>query len=186
MNHRKIRSLQNVRRFNFEQCNRYQSVAEHSFFVALLVRDAAVWAGWSDVDVMVAMDAALMHDANEAVTGDFPYLVRKAMSPSELNRLESMAAAELNVPGMVKYPLIALDLVGFCDALELALYLQEERSSGNVIFNAILMETYARLLNHVMWLRLGNWTRDVLGVDEGDGEWISAIRHRPEFNGLKH
>lgn len=145
MDQRKIRALRNVRRFNFEHCNRYQSVAEHSYFVAVLAMELAVRAMMPPPKVASVIEAALMHDVTEAVTGDIPYLVRRSMDRVALAEIEHRAANELKVDA--SYPLDVIWVVDYADALELAMYLKEERESGNRSLIDIERETRRRLVD---------------------------------------
>lgn len=165
MDHRKIRNLQYVRRFNFHSCIRYQNVAEHSYFVALYAREIAwrFFGGFTrDVQAMLVMatvDAAMNHDAAEAITGDLPYLVRREMDKQELRRLEKMAEKELGIDSnrFVKtlrgeVPTDALTesvalIVEMADAIDLKFYLQEERHRGNDNLAKIEGETFQRIIS---------------------------------------
>ena len=170
---RKLRALQHVRRFNFERCNRYQSVAEHSFYVALLARQAAFVLKNQDGNFQGFM--GLMHDATEAALGDIPYLVRKNMDSDALWDLEHMAEVEIGgTPGTSV-------VVTFCDALELAMYLKEERESGNRTLIAIEYETRGRLVRHPLWPCLREWAYGLLETTE---EGFGVTFPEPTF--LKH
>lgn len=190
MNVRKVRALMNVRRFNFERCNRYQSVAEHSFFVALIAKEMAADLGWHQFKIAAATYAALLHDAAEAVTGDLPYLVRMIIDRGEVNKLDRMAEKELDVGEGDRFPAITLgmgdlkdvnELVEAADAAELFLYLGEELDSGNEAMRPIFEETLSRL-RYQTSLRLHGALMNVLGIDAAEWEEIQEVR----FRGLKH
>lgn len=162
MNHRKLRALAYIRRFNFERCNRYESVAEHAHFVSLLATDAARALGWGWAEVSLATTAALVHDAEEAVTGDIPFLVKRSMPSVAVAALESRAIAELGVA--CSAPDDVMSLVELCDAVELAMYLQEEVASGNVGMRRMLAETYGRIMSSRLAGPLTKWLDAVLEV----------------------
>jgi len=189
MDVRKIRSLQYVRRFNYERCNRYQSVAEHSAMVAVLAYEAANVLGWPQPAAYEAAFFALMHDAEEAVTGDILHLTKRALRKrgDGIAWLERQAADELglNAPVPMSRERI-LELVEYCDVLELALYLQEEGASGNSAMGGILRETYGRLAANMFYRWLTVWTNGLLGFG-GDLDFVSLLDladPEPEF--LKH
>jgi hypothetical protein len=188
MDVRKIRGLQYVRRFNYERCNRYQSVAEHSAMVAVLAYEATNVLEWPSEHIYEAAFFALMHDAEEAVTGDILHLTKRALRRrgDGVLWLERQAADELGVPLANRVqPAVAL-LVDYCDVLELALYLQEEGASGNATMGGILRETYGRLAASPMFNELKQWTEDLLGLS-GDPDFVSLLDladPEPEF--LKH
>ena len=191
MDHIKIRALQNVRRFNFEKCNRYQSVAEHSMLVAVLAMDACREVGVSLEVSFETIRAALLHDATEAITGDIPYLVRRKMNPDSLKNIENEARKELGMhfleddiddPNSFGF---IVSLVRLCDALELVLYLREEKESGNTTIGGILLETYSRIIKSNLMNKpaIYSWVCNVLRED--DMTHIQSImREIPTF--LKH
>ncbi len=170
----KVRNLRNVRRFNFHHCNCYQSVAEHSFFVAVLAVDLA-----RDLDLVSAGDfvrAALLHDISEAAIGDIGLLVRRAMPKAVLDSLEDTAREEVGYSPDMDDQLV-LDLIEFLDCYELKLYLEEEFRSGNRSLLQIEKETFGRLL----------------AIDIGDDrvkqEWINRLQTINEVRlpeGLTH
>lgn len=147
MDQRKVRSLQSVRRFNFERMNRYQSVAEHSLMVAFLADELATMAGCSDLDRLTVLRAAMYHDAPEAVTGDIPFLVRRKLNAVVMEALDGEAIRELGLPAF-HVPLELQRVVDFADVLELAMYLQEELQSGNYFIRTIWLETMGRLASY--------------------------------------
>jgi hypothetical protein len=158
----KLRALRHVRRFNFEHCNKYETVAEHSLFVALLAMDACRVLGLEPAQYI---REALLHDAEEAVTGDIPYLVRRALQGAELASLDARAAGELGVEHeAVGRPEVVL----YCDALELATYLREEVSSGNAALWQIYRETVGRLVRSQLWGPLSTWTSTILKTTADD------------------
>lgn len=184
MNLIKSRALQYVRRLNFERCNRYQSVAEHSFYVALLALEIAEIVGFKDR--LSVLEAALLHDIPEAVTGDIPFLVRRALDPVALANLDALAEKEIGVDLGCQREV--LEIVSYADALEFALYLKEERESGNVTLVDIEKETLGRLKrtksgNSIddAWGWAPEWVyaAELLGIDED-----VAVKRMP--NGIKH
>src|SRR5512136_91473 len=117
MDVKKVRALQYVRRFNFERCNRYQSVAEHAHFVALLAMEASSRLWWPAERQATVLAAATLHDLEEAVTGDLPFLVKRALPVGEVLRLEARAMEELGA--RAPHDLELDDLLNLCDILEL-------------------------------------------------------------------
>ena len=187
MNTRKLRALADVRRFNYERCNRYQSVAEHSFFVAILAMQAAdvlKW-DWSAYGCQDVITHALMHDAAEAVTGDILHLTKRALPKHVVESLETMAEEELEIDDM-PHSKECREIVEFCDVLELALYLQEEQASGNTTLITIYKETIGRLARNPLWSKLEKWAMDVLGMDSTDAGWVLEMSTMHETPFFKH
>lgn len=185
MNQAKIRSLQYIRRFNFERCNRYQTVAEHSLMVGFLCLDVARAIGLSDWVANELAMAGMLHDAEEAATGDLPYLVRRALGPEVVGALEEAAQEELGLEG---YRGHLGGLVDFCDALELAMYIREEEDSGSYSLEAVYWETAGRLVSSSWWgdPRVQGWALSLLGVDGVDLPAFEDRASRASFSGLKH
>lgn len=150
MDHKKLRGLRHVNRFNFHHVNKKQNVAEHSFYVGIYARLFAEHVFYENPDKHILVSKvlwlALSHDFEEAVIGDIPYLVRKRMPEDFLEELNEIAYIEL---GINKYDnLVIMDqIVEFADAYELKVYLEEERRSGNKGLLDIERETYQRLLS---------------------------------------
>lgn len=126
---RKLRALRHIRRFNFHHCNRPTSVAEHSFFVALIAMELFP----NDPTVL---EAALLHDAEEACTGDIGHLIRKRL---DMKTIDQRAAYELGL-NMRDAGHRVNDAVMLCDLVELKIYLEEERMSGNLHLSEIESE----------------------------------------------
>lgn len=167
MNIRKVRALRHIRRFNFHNCNKYQNVAEHSFFVGLLAY--YIMLEWKPGEASLAMAVAMHHDIAEAITGDIPYLIRQRL---EMREIDQEAMEELSIPYFAVNTDIT-EVVKFADAFELKLYLEEERRSGNNSLYEIECETYHRLFKY----KIPNITA-----------WVQMLDSMPEsnFRGLLH
>lgn len=85
---KKLRGVNHVERWNFHPHLRRENVAEHSMWVAVF---AAILADPIDRNALVF--AAVMHDAEEAITADLPALV-KAKTP-QWSAVVDVAEAEL-------------------------------------------------------------------------------------------
>jgi len=183
----KLRAWQYVRRFNFERCNRYQTVAEHSACVAALALDLARMARMPAGKVGVVLEMALLHDAPEAVTGDLPYLVRRSLDPAAIKELDVRAEGELGID--LSAPRDVIDVVSYADALELAMYLREERLSGNASLLDIERETRGRLVEFRSDGAPPHAPTDffeyAVGLLGGWGEW-AEVGIKGEHGGLKH
>lgn len=82
--------MSSVYRWAIIGMDKSQSIAEHSFNVALMVRAIAINLSWDAVDINAVVELALMHDASELLTGDIP-------SPVKASHAESFREIESNV-----------------------------------------------------------------------------------------
>jgi len=150
MDYKKLRNLQHVRRFNFHHCNHYQSVAEHSYFTAMLTIAIMEAMGWGTEARMLGVGLALLHDASEAVTGDVPFLVKRKLG-KVAEDLDKEAFKELGLMDpMVGMESGIQEAVDLADKLEAKLYLQEERRSGNTVLARIEKEIWTLIMHHSM------------------------------------
>ena len=143
LNLKKSRSLMNVRRLNYERCNRYENVAEHSFYVGIISYQLACAVGLGETEARYCLKMGLMHDLPEAVTGDIPFLTRRALGKVACVGLDDLGAEEIGVN--LGTDRTTLEIVQIADALEFALYLKEELRSGNSNISQIYLETLGRL-----------------------------------------
>lgn len=63
---------QYVNRWNTVHLTHSQSLAEHSFNVAMITQELCDLLGYGDTDTGLAVGYALLHDIDEVVTGDIP------------------------------------------------------------------------------------------------------------------
>jgi len=121
-----IRSGMNVRRYHQRYTAQSDTVAHHSYGVALLVNMIDPTAR---KEVLLA---ALVHDLPEGVTGDMPGHVKAALPPSmrhELSNVESQLLAKHDL--LFDLSLDEAQLLKLCDKLESLLFCIEERQRGN-------------------------------------------------------
>lgn len=145
MDIRKTRSLRYIRRFNFHNCNHYMTVAEHSFYVALIAEQIGRDMMLSASELLTVVQMALHHDIEEAITGDIGYLVKKHF---DVGTMEDLASQELGIEfkSVRKcYDKRYQPIVEFADCIELKFYLEEERRSGNMSLYDIERETMGRM-----------------------------------------
>lgn len=146
MDLKKSRSLMYVRRLNYERCNRYENVAEHSFYVGVMAYQLACAVGLDEAEARYCLKMGLMHDLAEAVTGDIPFLTRRALGAVACAGIDALGEQEIGVSlGTDRQ---TLEIVQVADALEFALYLKEELQSGNHQLQDIYAETLGRLTQY--------------------------------------
>lgn len=113
--------LADVPRWVIVPMKRRQSVAEHSFRVAVIAGElAAYWMGKKGPGVEVVM-AAIVHDADEAYTGDVPGNLKRNY-PTLKENLERIAIRERGSP-IPSYTPEAAAVVKLADVVETVTYL---------------------------------------------------------------
>jgi 5'-deoxynucleotidase YfbR-like HD superfamily hydrolase len=145
INHRLIRNLRWVRRFNFHSINHEQNVAEHSFFVGLLAYDLGlVFNG--EMYAFRCMKTALYHDLEESVTSDIPFLVKRYL---DTQFIERTARKMINIKDIHKdnFDDSILSIVRLADIVEMKLFLEEERRTGNMSLYEIEQEAFYLLVH---------------------------------------
>ncbi len=80
--------VQFIKRYHMRDTSRQQNVAEHSYGVAMLAMETALWVTWLNTDkgegfVYRVLMQALLHDLPECFTGDLDYWVKKSPSIRE-------------------------------------------------------------------------------------------------------
>lgn len=179
MDLKKSRSLMYVRRLNYERCNRYENVAEHSFYVGLMAYQLACSVGLDEAEARYCLKMGLMHDLPEAVTGDIPFLTRRAMGEVACKGIDALGEQEMRVNlGTDRQ---TLEIVQIADALEFALYLKEELQSGNHQLQDIYAETLGRLTKYLD-CDYFTYICDTLGmsaetIQKASKELPNAIKH---------
>lgn len=180
MDLKKSRSLMYVRRLNYERCNRYENVAEHSFYVGIMAYQLACTVGLDETEARYCLKMGLMHDLAEAVTGDIPFLTRRALGAVACAGLDALGEQEIGVDlGTDRQ---TLEIVQIADALELALYLKEEIVSGNRTLTDIYAETLGRLTQYKDCSGYCKYIEQVLGMEmdviiKASKELPNAIKH---------
>lgn len=180
MDLKKSRSLMYVRRLNYERCNRYENVAEHSFYVGIMAYQLACAVGLDEAEARYCLKMGLMHDLPEAVTGDIPFLTRRALGEVTCAGLDALGEQEIGVD--LGTDRTTLEIVQIADALEFALYLKEELISGNHGLQDIYAETLGRLVQYKECEGYRTYIEKVIGmrmdtIIEVSKELPNAIKH---------
>jgi 5'-deoxynucleotidase YfbR-like HD superfamily hydrolase len=111
------RMLAFVERWNVAPRLHRQSVAEHSYFVALYASDISAAMSLTAVERANVMDYALRHDLGEIVTGDMPGPAKRALtdpmlvSSYEESFLVSIGQDPQDWPDYVKHIIKAADCI---------------------------------------------------------------------------
>jgi len=123
-------------------------VAEHSFGVMMLIRQAVDGRLFSDDSILNMLLAAMHHDLPELMTGDIPADVKRRHPELDalLNRIE-MTAEDL----YIDTPLTAVErgLVKWADTMELILWCLEEIALGNTNMRRVVTRAIGYLTNNV-------------------------------------
>lgn len=132
---RQLRGLSHVVRWNFYPRSRPETVAEHCFYTAIFAWLLAMKESVPEPKVVLA---ALVHDIEEAVTGDAPSLVKKHI-PS-WPEVAVQGLRELCPPSPIEFCWHSAqrsDLVKLADSLAALAYAQEQAEAGNQVFKSI-------------------------------------------------
>lgn len=188
----KMRGVNHVVRWNFHPTIRKENVAEHSFWVALFAAIIAPSEARAELTL-----AALLHDSEEAVTGDLPALVKGRVTKGAWEQVVSQADAELLDPSIVSVhgedafnDLVAARgmahssvVVKAADMLAALMFAEQECRLGNTYFIQIRdelilsIDKVATKLEPKTAKRLVRLVED-LGFDFFDGkERVESISH---------
>lgn len=147
-----------VERWNVTVTIRKQSIAEHSFNVAIISqRIATQWFGVMDPNVLLDIyKRALGHDAPESITGDPPSYMKRyideesVIADFELDQTFDIGSKWEIVPIIVK-------IADYIDAL---IFLQMEMSLGNRTVVSLFHKTetrFAKYLNEIAKTNSKTW-----------------------------
>lgn len=138
-----------VKRYHVKRTHRYQTIAEHTFGMLMLVKQ--VTAGkLSDERKVDLYEAILHHDLPELFTGDIPAPIKRVhpdLGPLMDSIEEGLTPLYMNVEDL--FPEDAV-LVKWADRMELVLWCLEEVRMGNTN----LIPTVARGLGWILAVRI--------------------------------
>lgn len=130
----KVRRLSNLKRCSLFPVVIQQNVAEHSFYVSVLclfVSEELKRKGVK-LDEAKLLRYALLHDLDEAITGDIPYHVKKELDPTLSEYVGRTLKQEFDgICFEVDEDSLEYNIVKLCDYTELYLYCCEEKLRGN-------------------------------------------------------
>ena len=127
-----VRNLAWVPRWVIMKRNRTQSVAEHSFFVALYSIDVAKIVELGVEFYPNLLQYALTHDMEEMITGDLPAPYKHAL-PSTAAPWIVRTWEALEAPISLVDNDVVRQIVKTADLIDSFLYLEEEVQMGNMI-----------------------------------------------------
>ena len=143
-----FRDLSYVPRWGILRSIRKQSVAEHSYYVALYADQLATLIQWEG-DTAALLQYALLHDIDETITGDIPGPVKRAafdktkmwdkIRDTMARRFGTINVFRLNNP----LPEIKA-IVAVADSIDEISYLVEENILGNRWVRVVLVEAIRR------------------------------------------
>lgn len=138
MNLRKLRALSHVWRWNYHPRVRQESVAEHSYWTTVYAARLCHMMDLPLIDTRMVLQYALLHDAEEAITGDLPGPVKRGRVWKELI---SDVQDELDFhPLMEVYPEQIKRVVKAADLISALVFADEEVKMGNTYFLRIREE----------------------------------------------
>ena len=136
----------------YQNCNRLvnESVAEHSFYVAVFVLKLREY---YDFNLEVALKTALIHDIPEARISDIPHNIKianpevaAALEKAEEKVTIDMLSEEANalLKSFNHGDTVEGKICQLADVLSVVLYANDEIKCGNRIFNYIAIKAIAR------------------------------------------
>jgi 5'-deoxynucleotidase len=153
------RGLSFVERWNFHPRIHKENVAEHSFWVAfyaMLIMDMEAKVTIID-DRLWVLEAALLHDLEEAATGDCPFLVKREIKDVWNEKVANKGFDQLMLPldGLVRKTMKSRHVdvlpphlsvyVKAGDLLDCIIYGLQEKNLGNNQFDIIVKENIRAL-----------------------------------------
>lgn len=181
------RMLSRVRRWGIVPTIQSQSVAEHSFYVALMASRLAALIRWqaTNQDLFNLNRWALLHDSLEAATGDIPTPVKKHLTElksaehklmSEMGTEFTRLRSQVERAEASKWVEIA-EIVSFADSVEALAFLHTEHMLGNKAVGQVAAEIRARVDREYSLLPFNEtmdyeekrriWEQDILPVIDG-------------------
>lgn len=120
------RNLADVKRWAIVRTIRTQSVAEHSYFVAMMMPRLLREYGFTDPAFMLAAtEYALLHDRDEVLSGDIATPIKKRIDADVFSAVSEEFGLKVEADEVTKAATKVLDL------FEAGLFLAEEISMGN-------------------------------------------------------
>jgi 5'-deoxynucleotidase YfbR-like HD superfamily hydrolase len=127
---REIRRLSVVKRWAIVPMLRSQSVAEHSYFVAMYALAIAEALDLSEAERLAVVVLALRHDVAEAMSGDLPGPLKRALG-SQMSSIEGAIEKHMfGSVGVLPEEKIR-KVVKLADKVDAAVWMLEEVAMGN-------------------------------------------------------
>jgi 5'-deoxynucleotidase YfbR-like HD superfamily hydrolase len=134
---------------------RTQSVAEHSYYVAVYCMLLGEYLQYTSDEINFAIRHALIHDVEEIHTGDIPsptkFSAKKKDNPFEAIKKRALRILGLNDKNI--WPGKKVDcLVKLADLVESLMYLSTEEQLGNGSLLKVFMEIENRVDCHIAYM----------------------------------
>lgn len=173
-----------VKRWSVVSTIRQQSIAEHSFNVAIMAdRIARKWFGIEDEKRLYCiLRRALDHDALESITGDFPTYMKRFVD--ETGAAQEFAADMTENVDLSVHDEMDRVIVKIADYIDAMIFLRMEISHGNLSVRNHLNEMEKRFASYLeksvqkfMVAHISNrYAHDVIdGLFGGNGQFQSEL-----------
>lgn len=147
------RDLAFVPRWTITRNIRSRNVAEHSFFVALWALRIAEYAEMELKEQLYLVRLALVHDVEEVITGDIPSPFKSALNSYTKIAVDKLDHQLFERPSdftnEYAIQITVANILKFCDHLEAAMVIAEERSMGNKTLEGVFHELLDKMKDSV-------------------------------------
>jgi len=135
------RTLQHIPRWAIIRTLRQQSVAEHSYYVAIYAAKLADELCLSKNDKLWCMTEALTHDFEEMVTGDIPSPYRSSFIRNDKEILSAPHAMHLSITrSEPELGDVCKNIIEVADVFEACMFLADEFYMGNSTVKDLLSD----------------------------------------------
>lgn len=145
---------------------RRQSVAEHSFYVALYTDKLCKMLEWDDLNTSIAVSYALRHDMYEVFSGDIPSPAKRILTSDDtVNAFNTHFAEKMPSDYGDVVTSKVHEVVKLADKLDEFFWLCTETSLGNRSVAALLMAVLADINDRVKKLGLPEILIEELAIE---------------------
>lgn len=156
---REIRSVAHIKRWSIVKTHRDQSVAEHTYNVAMYANDILSYLDLSPIFHVAVLQQALWHDVDEIFTGDIPGPAKRALTHGKSQYKEVLGKWMDKIFGHFRHNRtgaglsdlqqnIATAILKVADELDAACEMAAEFGMGNTNARPLIEQRQKAMLDH--------------------------------------